>query len=249
MSIAALWLGVSIFIAWTIEAMSGFGSIVIALALGALLLPIPELLPVLVPLNVAMTSVLVWRLRAQVDRALLGRRILPLMAAGTLAGVALRDVLGGPWLKAGFALLVLWFAGRELWRQWRGTPPPTHAAPVTGVLMGSAGITHGLFASGGPLLVYALAGQGLDKTRFRATLLAVWLLLNSGLALVFLWQGRLLPALPQVALYLPLIVVGAWLGNRLHHGLDEARFRLAVYGLLLVTGLALLAAQLPLLRV
>lgn len=248
MSVAALWLGLCIFIAWTIEAMSGFGSIVIALALGALLLPLPELLPVLVPLNVAMTAVLVWRLRAQVDRPLLWRRILPLMGLGTLAGVALRDVLGGPWLKAGFALLVLWFAGRELWRHGRGTLPRAHAAPVTAALTGAAGITHGLFASGGPLLVYALAGQGMDKARFRATLLAVWLLLNSVLAVIFLWQGRLLPALPQVACYLPLIVAGAWLGNRLHHGLDEARFRLAVYGLLLVTGLALLATQLPLLR-
>ena len=33
-----------------------------------------------------------------------------------------------------------------------------------------AGISHGLFASGGPLLVFALAGTHLDKARLRATL-------------------------------------------------------------------------------
>ncbi|MGH8433264.1 MAG: sulfite exporter TauE/SafE family protein, partial [Pseudomonas sp.] len=40
-----LWLGAGIFLAYTLEAMTGFGSVVIALSLGALVLPIKELLP------------------------------------------------------------------------------------------------------------------------------------------------------------------------------------------------------------
>ncbi len=38
-----IWLGVFILLAYTIEAITGFGSIVIALSLGALLLPIPAM--------------------------------------------------------------------------------------------------------------------------------------------------------------------------------------------------------------
>ena len=61
-----LWLGLFILLAYTIEAITGFGSIVIALSLGALLLPIPAMLPVLVPLNICMSGYLAWRNRQHI---------------------------------------------------------------------------------------------------------------------------------------------------------------------------------------
>jgi len=109
--------------------------------------------------------------------------------------------------------------------------------------MFSAGITHGLFASGGPLLVYALAGTTLDKTRFRATLICVWFLLNSVLTFAFFLDGRLLPALPALAWLVWLLPVGILLGEQLHRRVDEVRFRMLVYGLLLVTGMLLLVGS------
>jgi hypothetical protein len=103
------------------------------------------------------------------------------------------------------------------------------------------GLSHGLFASGGPLLVYGLAGTQLDKARLRATLVTVWFTLNSLLTLAFLLDDRLLPALPQTLTYAPLLLLGVWLGERLHRRFDEHHFRLAIYILLLVTGILLLA--------
>ena len=61
-----IWLGVFILLAYTVEAITGFGSLVIALSLGALILPIPAMLPVVVPLNVLMTGYLVWRNRRHI---------------------------------------------------------------------------------------------------------------------------------------------------------------------------------------
>src|SRR5690554_6212859 len=58
-----LWIGLFVLLSYTVEAVTGFGSLVIALALGALLLPVAELLPVLVPLNVLMSGSLVLRHR------------------------------------------------------------------------------------------------------------------------------------------------------------------------------------------
>lgn len=244
---ASLWLGGCILLAWTIEAMSGFGSIVIALSLGALLLPLEAMLPVLVTLNVVTSTWLAWQHRRHIDTALLARRILPAMLLGTLAGVALRDVLPGPALKIGFALLILWFALRELWALRHGGARPPHGAACTRGLIGAAGVSHGLFASGGPLLVYALAGSGVDKARFRATLITVWLLLNGVLLAALLVQGRLAAHAGAIAVYLPVVAVAVVLGNRLHHGLDEARFRLMVLRLLAVVGGVLLVSQLRLL--
>ena len=106
-------------------------------------------------------------------------------------------------------------------------------------ITGMAGITHGLFASGGPLLVYALSGLALNKASFRITLIMVWLILDGMLMAAFWFDGRLLPALPLVAVYLPVIGIGVWVGEWLHHRVSEERFRVAIYGLLLITGILL----------
>jgi len=239
----ALWFGLCIMLAWTIEAMSGFGSIVIALSLGALLLPIESMLPVLVTLNVLTSAWLMWQHRAHIDGPLLLRTILPGMLPATLLGIFLRDALPGPVLKTAFALLILWFALKELWAMRRQKEAVPHSVWQTQALVGAAGITHGLFASGGPLLVYALAGRQLGKASFRATLISLWLMLNGVLCGIFLLQGRVTAHLPEVAGYLPVVASSVWLGNHLHHRIDEAKFRVLIFWLLAVVGLALLFSQ------
>ncbi|WP_177197773.1 sulfite exporter TauE/SafE family protein [Halopseudomonas formosensis] len=231
-----LWIGLFVLLSYTVEAVTGFGSLVIALALGALLLPVAELLPVLVPLNVLMSGSLVLRHRRQLHGALLLRVILPLMLLGTLAGFALQQWLADDLLKGLLGILMLWFAGRELWRLRRGRPARPHPPWLNRLLTLGAGLTHGLFASGGPLLVYALAGTQLDKRRLRATLLCVWFSLNACLSLMLLMQGKLVPALPRLPWFIPLLVLGMLVGEYLHHRVNEQRFRQLVYGLLLVTG-------------
>lgn len=237
---AWLWLSMFILLAYTIEAVTGFGSIVIALALGALLLPIPELLPVLVPLNICMSGYLGWRHRRHIQWDLLLKLILPLMVVGTLLGHALRPWMGDAALRQGFGLLVLGFATRESWRLWRGGSATTHPPLLSRALTLCAGLTHGLFASGGPLLVYALAGTRLAKSELRATMICVWFSLNSVLTFLYLLDGSLLPALPRVISYLPLLLVGVLLGEYLHQKLNEQHFRQMVYALLAVTGALLL---------
>ncbi len=234
-----LLLGAFVLLAYTVEAVTGFGSIVIALSLGALVLPIPELLPVLVPLNILQSGYLTWRYRNRIHLPTLLRLILPLMAVGTLAGYLLRPALGGVLLQTLFGLLIVWFACRELWRMWRTGTSSRHGPVATRGLMFAAGVSHGLFASGGPLLVYALAGTALDKAALRATLIAVWFSLNSLLTAIFLVDGSLLPALPRLVLYLPVVLVGLVAGEWLHSRIDERRFREFVFMLLVVTGVLL----------
>mgnify|MGYP000218076226 CR=1 FL=1 len=231
-------------LAYTIEAITGFGSIVIALSLGALFLPIEVMLPVLVPLNIVMTGYLLFRHRDDVHWPTLLKLILPLMAVGTLLGYGLRPWLGDTQLRLLFGALIVWFAGRELLRMYRGLEAVPHGNLWTRFWMLMAGITHGLFASGGPLLVYALTSVSLDKAAFRATLITVWFSLNSLLTLVFLFDGSLVPALPRVAMFLPLLIVGVVLGEYLHHRVNEQGFRKAVFVVLFATGLLLIAGVL-----
>ena len=69
--------------------------------------------------------------------------------------------------------------------------------------------------------------------------MTVWLTLNLTLTLFFLFDGRLIESAHRIAWYLPMLVMGVWVGDWLHHRLDEGVFRRAVYGVLLVTGILL----------
>lgn len=237
----AVWIAIGgfIFLAYTLEAITGFGSIVIALSLSAQLVSIDTVLPVLVALSVCMSSYMVWQHRRNIDRPLLIRTILPGMVLGTLLGYAIKPYLDEVLLKRIFGVLILWFASRELWKMRHVGAPRVRSHWLTNLLTAAAGICHGLFASGGPLLVYSLAGTPLNKARFRATLMSVWLILNGLLSLAFLLDGRLLAALPKVAAYVPLLVLGVWVGEQLHHKVSERHFRIAIYCLLLLTGFLL----------
>lgn len=239
MSFATPLMGLIILFAYTAEAMSGFGSIVIAISLGALIFPIDWLMTLLVPLNICMTGYLSWRHRQHIDRTLLLRVILPAMGLGTAAGVWLQPQLGGVTVKLLFAGLVLWFSLRELWRMRAATGMRQRPAWLNRSLIFAAGITHGLFASGGPLLVYGLAGTELDKARLRATLIVVWFSLNAALTVLFLSQGRLTAVAVPFLACLPLLPIGVWLGERLHHRVNETEFRRGIYVLLAIAGIGL----------
>ncbi|MFQ3199310.1 MAG: putative membrane protein YfcA [Zhongshania sp.] len=238
-----VWLGLSIFIAYGVAAITGFGSVVIALAMGALLLPIDSMLPVLVPLNVCMNGYLAIKYRHHIHWPTVIYIILPLMAAGTFLGYFLQPWLGAQTLQLLFGLLVIWSAAKELWRDMRGNKLVKHGVWWTRIWTGLAGITHGLFASGGPLLVYAIAGVQLQKAQFRATLTTVWFSLNSFLAIAYAFDGSLIPSLNRVIIFLPVLIAGVVIGEYLHHRVNEKRFIRFVYSMLLLTGVLLIISK------
>jgi uncharacterized membrane protein YfcA len=101
-----------------------------------------------------------------------------------------------------------------------------------------AGVVHGLFSSGGPLLVWALGRSPIEKSAFRATLSAVWVVMASTLTLAYAWNGRVgRSSLAASAALLPVLAVSLAAGEWLHRRLDGERFRALVYSLLLVAGL------------
>lgn len=232
-------LGGFILLGFTLEAVTGFGGTVIALALGALLLPIPTLVPVLVPLSLSMGIVLAWRHRGHLDHRLLWGMILPAMGVGTALGYVLRPALNPEAMQTLFGMLVTWTAVRTLWQGRQNQGLLQRPAWLSRAITFLAGITHGLYASGGPLLVYALSGMRLDKARFRVTLITVWLVLDGALSVAFWLDGRLQTAWPSLLAYLPVVALGAWLGETLHKHVSERRFQTLTAVLLLITGILL----------
>src|SRR5512143_1626908 len=108
-----LSLAAIVFFAFTTEAAIGFGSTVIALALGVHLYPIHQLLSTIVPLNLVMQSYMVTRHRDHIAFDLMLRRILPWMGVGVAAGLAVFQYASSDTLKRIFGIFVLAVAVRE----------------------------------------------------------------------------------------------------------------------------------------
>lgn len=237
----ALILAPIILLAFSNEAMTGFGAIMVAVTLGALFISVERVVPILIPLSIILTGYVVIRHRKDVLFGLLLKQILPAMGLGLALGTLIFPWLKGAALKPILGLLIITFAVRQLYLYFRGhekeTPLPRLV--VAGFQM-AAGVVQAIFASGGPLLVYSISRLNLPKRTFRATMCSVWLTLNCALFVIFVANGRMNASILQtVAWLIPVLPVGIIIGEWLHGLVDEERFKLVVYLILLISGLVL----------
>jgi uncharacterized membrane protein YfcA len=228
--------------AFSAEAVVGFGSTVLTVTLGAQLMPIDRLLATFVPLNLVLSAYIVTRHFRSVELTMLLRRVLPAVAVGMAIGLALFRLRATKVLELGLAAFVIGLAAIELTQLARGgaaAQRPLTRAPAIAILW-LGGVVHGLFGSGGPMVVYFASREIADKGRFRATLSALWLALNAVLVANYASLGLLDRGSAKVtAILAPALAIALAIGETLHRRLDERFFKPLVYGLLLVAGLAL----------
>ena len=241
---ALLGFAVVIFLSYAVQTVAGFGSMLICLTLGAHLLEIRDLMTLAVPISIVQTTYIVVRHRKNVDRPLL-YRVLPLMGGATALSLWLSAGFTGSWLRTAFGVMILGLALRELWLMRPANagvdrPPPSRLA--SSVAIAGAGLIHGVYATGGPLLVYAVGREKLDKHQFRATLSAVWLVLGVVLlgTFVFLQERYDEQTSLELLVLLPAVPLGILVGEWMHAHVDERRFKTGVWVLLVAAAVSLL---------
>lgn len=236
-----------VFAAFFTESVVGFGSTILTVTLGAHLLPLEVLLPAVVPLNLVLSGTLVARAPQQVDGALLRRQILPSVAVGMACGMVIFRYAQPSALMLAFGVFVLLLSGRELFKLVYGAATSQETVSLgraRGVLW-AGGVVHGMFGSGGPLIVYVMGRLIGDKHIFRSTLAALWLILNSVLVLSYLQSGVLgMQTLKLTLACVPALMLGMWLGELVHHRISASAFRVLTWALLCAAALARVVSEL-----
>ena len=123
----------------------------------------------------------------------------------------------------------------------RAAPVPPWLALPVGVV---SGVLTGLFGTGGPPLIFYYHLKGVDKTTFRSSLMAIFLLMTfvripSYVAFGLVTGPRMWSALAVI----PAVLLGAWVGNRIHLKIDEVAFRRLVSAALVLIGVLLLVRR------
>jgi uncharacterized membrane protein YfcA len=223
-------------VAFTTEGAIGFGGTVLAASVGAQLAPLEVLLPAFVVVNLVLSAWLLGRDRDAIAWRLLATEVAPPVGVGAAIGLALFHVPGQSWLILGFSVFVIGLAIFQLARPGAGALG--HSPRVALLVLG--GVAHGLFGTGGPMIVYVMRRRLPEKRAFRATLAVLWIVLNAALVANFASADLYVHRTLEVMLVIALTVVpGLVLGARIHQRLDPARFERAVWLLLLAAGLAL----------
>lgn len=109
------------------------------------------------------------------------------------------------------------------------------------MLLIGAGIIHGIFVSGGPLLVAYMTKNVDDKREFRATLSTVWIGLNTIILIQSLVTGTITTSMTGYMLLATVpLFMGILLGDALLKRMSQKVFMLLAYGLLVFSGISLL---------
>lgn len=218
----------------------GFGAGLVAV--GGLSLVLPEVRDAVVLLLLVNLPAELWVVATSWQR--IRWRGVAFVVAGLLVGIP----LGAGVLRVGDASVLLdglaWFLV-AVGIGFLALPPdielhpPRWAAAGVGLV---SGLLTGLFGTGGPPLIVWYRLQGLDKTAFRGTLMALFLLMTAVRVPSYLALGLVTaPRLWSGIAVLPAVLVGAWVGHHVHLRLPERTFRhlvslgLALLGVVLLT--------------
>jgi uncharacterized membrane protein YfcA len=103
------------------------------------------------------------------------------------------------------------------------------------------GLIGTLFGTGGPFYVIYLKLRGLDKTKFRATFATIFIMDGTVRLFGYLGLGFFnKDTLPLVALTIPVMALGLWVGGQIHTTLSQQAFQRAISVLLIASGFVLL---------
>ena len=226
------------FLANIVEAITGFAGTMLAMPAAMMLVGVKEAKVILNGVAIFVSATIAVRNRHHINvREVV--KIALLMLAGMAVGLYLFQTLpvSGLMRIYGFVIILVALKGLLVKKREKALPQWM----LVGVVL-AAGVIHGMFLSGGALLVIYAVSVLKDKDVIRATLAPVWIILN----LIILTQDVMVgnvtaQTIKLTVLCLPLVMIALAVGNRLHQKIKQGYFIQLTYLLLAVSGITLFA--------
>lgn len=176
------------------------------------------------------------------------KKIVLVMAVGILCGSFLKGFFLGTsreqliYIALGLFIIFLSVNGMiKVFKPKKEENKPAKASSLHNLLLAAAGLVHGIFVSGGPLLIGYLTSRVTDKTSFRATISTCWVFLNGLILATELIGGDWSMQLATTALIsTPFMLVGMFIGGKLCARMSQQLFLKLTYVLLFISGFSLL---------
>lgn len=237
--------GCIVFTTFTVEGIAGFGATVMALPFVSMLIGVDKAVPMLSSLGVLLSLFIV--LRSWRDLNVREYLFVVLhVGLGVPLGLFMMDKLPKDWL---IVVLIgfIFFVGIRGLLSLRSTPEtprpdvPCKKTWLSRMILFLGGIIQGAFSSGGPVVVMYASKALKEKSKFRAVLSSLWLTTNTIMVTKWTLSGKVwTPQLGKMILCaLPFIICGMVLGDFLHRKVDQRKFTILVYTVLIIAGFML----------
>ena len=225
-----------VFGAYTVFAISGFGSALVGIPLLSLFLPVQFVVPMSVLNDFLASLTVATRERKHVDwkECLI---VIPPLVIGISIGVWLLGDLPPRYVQMALGIFVV---GAALYNLLSGTANPIAISKwwsvPTGLIGGALGA---LFGIAGPLWVLYFTGRIKDdKSRLRATMSTTFVATTGLRIAMYLLSGLMLQdnLLWLAAIGFPAMLAGLYVGNKVHTRISVPGMARFITGMLFVTG-------------
>jgi uncharacterized membrane protein YfcA len=246
MLIPILLSGLVVFLTHALEAVTGFGCAVLAMPFVTALLGVRRGIIIITILGWFLALYIVISKRKQLNFRQFAV-ICGCMAIGLPVGMYLFRAFDTLLLKKLLGIFIIIASAWQLFMRLgrknshaSEAPRGIKALPYYGLLV-TGGIVHGMFSTGGPLVVI-YASQALpDKGQFRATLCLLWTVLNTVIIGAYFFEGSItMPIAGTTGMLVPFVIFGIIAGEKIHHKVNERFFSVIVFSMLLITGFFML---------
>ena len=230
---------IAVLIAGVAKGGLGGGIAVVGVPLMAMVVSPAQAAAVLLPILMAMDALALRAYWNEWDNENL-RVLLPSALVGTVLGWVTFGSLSADGLRILVAVVALSYALQYFLPQGANSGRP--ARSVDGFFWGAlSGFTSFSVHAGGPPLQAYLLPQRMHRTRFQATSVVFFFVVNWSKVVPYAWLGQWNGEnLLTSAVLLPLAPLGVWLGRRLHQRVNDDVFFRVVHASLFVIGVKLL---------
>ena len=223
-----------ILLASSIKGLTGFGFALTSLPLLSIFLEPKTAVPLITMCSVFLDGYTLYEARKQVRY----REIIPLVLSGItgmILGTYFLISLYSQIIKLCIGVVTVLFAAASMMGIRREIPNVKLASVPVGLV---SGILGGSMSISGPPIVLFFNNQNIEKTVFRANLIAYFFSLYVATVPAYLFGNLITTSLvSSSAIMVPIMFIGATLGIKLSKKVDETVFKKIALMLVLVTGL------------
>lgn len=231
-----------IFVTFVIQSITGFAGTVLAMPFSMMLVGYETAEPVLNIVGIASSLLMLLFCYKKINfKELI--KITVVMLLGTVTGLFIKEssFINASVLYKILGVTVIFFGLFNLFKFFHHQEEHEHGGVISSLILLTAGFVHGLFVCGGPFLVIYAGGKMKDKDEFRATLFAVWIILNSIiLAEDIILSNITLEMLPVTGAACVSLILSAIVGNAIYKKMSKKVFLILSYALMLISGISLL---------
>ena len=225
-----------VFLGNVVEGITGFAGTMLAMPAAMLLVGVDEAKIILNIVAIFVSSNIAVRNYRDMDKKQ-AVKISLLMFLGMAAGLYLYRILPARILMSAYGGLLILAALCGLFRKKERSLPA--GALICVVLL--AGIIHGMFLSGGSLLVIYAVAVLKEKSVIRATLAPVWVVLNGSMLIQNIAEGAVNAEILRLTGWCVIpVIIALYLGQLLHKRMKQEFFVKLTYVLLIISGFTLL---------